>query len=100
MEQEIKPELAEAQKPDTKIDSEIELKAAQIKADNQGLGRKVLVTFAAMVLVAAMPIVAHFLPVVERLYPEACSSLVLLTLTLTGGNVAATLVERKYAPKA
>lgn len=81
------------------VDTEIELKSQELSANVSILGRKVIVTVIAMALVVGMLPVAHWLPVVERLYNEATSTLVLLVLSMTSGNVLSTFIERKYGAK-
>lgn len=79
------------------IDTQIELEAYKQKSENALMGRKIVVTYISLFLVSAMAVIANYMPVVKELYGEVSSTIILLSLTMVSGNVAATFVERKFS---
>jgi hypothetical protein len=92
----VPEKVKEEMSPALLIDTPLELEAYKQKSENVLMGRKIVVTYLSMGLVAAMAVVANYMPVVKELYSEFTSSIILISLTMISGNVAATFVERKF----
>jgi hypothetical protein len=77
------------------VDTTEEVKAYKAFKESQLNNRKFWLTLVSMLMVVLIACLAQTLPVLEKLFSEATSTLVLLTLTFTAGNVGEYFIKSR-----